>query len=87
MYTSHSYSDGTRSSLDAGDLDHPLQVGGVEALLDEPGGQGPPLVWRASVDGEAWLGVLVFALLQPVSHFLLEDTRQSINGETRGNPF
>lgn len=56
--------------LDPGDLDHPLHVGGVDPVLDEPVGQVLPLAGGASVDGQTGLHVLVLALLQLFGHLL-----------------
>lgn len=59
-----------QNSLDPGNLDHPPHVGGVHFVLNEPAGQVVPLAGRASVNGQARLGVLVLALLQVLGNFL-----------------
>lgn len=40
-------------------------------MVYEPFCQTAPLIWRAAIDGEAGLSVLVFTLLQIVGYFLL----------------
>lgn len=39
-------------------------------MVNKPLGQTVPLVRRPSVDGQAWLYVLILALLQATGHFL-----------------
>lgn len=52
-------------------LDHPPHVGRVHFMVNEPLCQVGPLIWRAAVDGEARLCMLVFALFQIMGYFLL----------------
>lgn len=58
-------------SLYSGHLNHPPHVGRVYFMVNEPLGQIVPLIWRATVDGKAWLRMLVLTLLQIVGDFLL----------------
>lgn len=58
-------------SLDSGHLNHPPHVGRVYFMVNEPLGQIVPLIRRATVDGKAWLCMLVLTLLQIVGDFLL----------------
>lgn len=58
-------------SLYSGHLNHPPHVGRVYFMVNEPLGQIVPLIWRATVDGKAWLCMLVLTLLQIVGDFLL----------------
>lgn len=39
-------------------------------MVNKPLGQTVPLVRRPSVDGQAWLYMLILALLQATGHFL-----------------
>lgn len=57
--------------LYSGYLNHPPHVGRVHFVVNEPFCQAGPLIWRAAVDGEAGLCVLVLTLLQIVGYFLL----------------
>lgn len=59
------------NSLYSGHLNHPPHVGRVYFMVNEPLGQIVPLIWRATVDGKAWLCMLVLTLLQIVGDFLL----------------
>lgn len=57
--------------LDPGNLNHPLEVWGVDSVLDEPAGQFGPLVGVAAVDGQTRLSVLVLGILQVTGYFLV----------------
>lgn len=64
--------------LDPGNLDHPPHVGGVDLVLNEPGGQVLPLAGRAAVNGQSGLSVLVFTVLQLLSNLLKHDKAQEV---------
>lgn len=57
--------------LYSGHLDHPPHVGRVDFMVNEPLCQVGPLIWRAAVDWEAGLCMLVLTLFQIMGYFLL----------------
>lgn len=52
-------------------MNHPLEVGGEDSVLDKPAGELGPLVGVAAVDGQTRLGILVLGILQVAGYFLV----------------
>lgn len=48
-------------------------------MVNKPLGQTVPLVRRPSVDGQAWLYMLILALLQATGHFLKKMVRGRVH--------
>ncbi len=61
----------TENILDPGYLDHPLEVWGVDSVLDEPAGELVPLIGVATVDGQTRLRILILGILQVTGYFLV----------------
>ena len=58
-------------------MDHPLEVWGVDSVLDEPAGERGPLGGLAAVDGQTRLGILVLGILQVARYFLVHTEVES----------